>query len=94
MLGNVLFSALCWLGALSALRARKEAALPLAMVLLAFPLVFYLTHASLRYRQPMDGIMLVLATYAAGHLLSRLAARFSPDRPPLATSSVMEADPQ
>ena len=97
MLGNFLFAALCWLGALTALRVRKDAALPLAMVLLAFPLVFYLTHASLRYRQPMDGIMLVLATYAAGDLLSRLATRFSAaqhPRPATPTSSVMEADPQ
>jgi hypothetical protein len=95
MLGNVLFSALCWLGALIALRARKDAALPLAMVLLAFPLVFYLTHASLRYRQPMDGIMLVLATYAAGQLLSPLAARFSAVPHTLAPSpSAIGTDPQ
>ncbi len=95
MLGNVLFSALCWLGALAALRARKDAALPLAMVLLAFPLVFYVTHASLRYRQPMDGIMLVLAVYAAGDLLTRLARRSSAVPHALATtSSAIEADPQ
>lgn len=95
MLGNALFAALCWLGAFIALRARKDAALPLAMVLLAFPLVFYLTHASLRYRQPMDGIMLVLATYAAGQLLSPLAARFSAVPHALAPSpSAIGADPQ
>jgi len=97
MLGNALFSALCWLGALMALRARKDSALPLAMVLLAFPLVFYLTHASLRYRQPMDGIMLVLATYAVVDLLARLTARFSAAPRALATTSSVteiEADPQ
>ena len=95
MLGNALFAALCWLGALIALRERKDAALPLAIVLLAFPFVFYLTHASLRYRQPMDGIMLVLAVYATGHLLARSAKRLlaAPHSLPT-TSSAMEADSQ
>lgn len=97
MLGNFLFSALCWLGALVALHARKDAALPLATVLLAYPLVFYVTHASLRYRQPMDGIMLVLAAYAAGQLLTLVAERFFARKHPFpATSSVsvMDADSQ
>jgi Dolichyl-phosphate-mannose-protein mannosyltransferase len=90
MLGNALFAALCWLGALIALRERKDAALPLAFVLLAFPMVFYLTHASLRYRQPMDGIMLLLAVYATGHLYSHFAARFwaSPQPLPAAQSAL------
>jgi hypothetical protein len=95
ILGNALFCAACLFGTLVALRAQEEAALPLAMVLMMFPLIFYVTHASLRYRQPMDGIMLVLATYAAGHLLSPLAARFSAAPQTLATSpSAIGADPQ
>jgi len=43
------------------------------MVLLIFPMVFYLTHSSPRYRFPMDPIIVVLAASSAAHLLS---ARF------------------
>jgi hypothetical protein len=96
LLGNILFSGFCLLGALAALRVRKDAALPLAMVLMTFPLIFYLTHASLRYRQPMDGIMLVLAVYGVAHAWSSIGARFSAaSRHPAADSSAaIEADPR
>ena len=45
------------------------------MVLLIFPLVFYLTHSSLRYRFPMDPIMLILAAGAVAHLISLARSR-------------------
>jgi hypothetical protein len=67
---NCLLSVLCLFGVLAAYRARIPEAAPFAMVLLIFPLVFYLTHASLRYRFPIDPIMLILATGAVVHLLS------------------------
>ena len=70
MVMNSLFSLLCLLGALYAYRARHPDALPFAMVLLIFPLVFYVTHSSLRYRFPIDPIMLVLAASAVAHLVS------------------------
>jgi len=54
VLGNCLFPLLALLGALFAYREQNEAALPLALVMLFFPLVFYITHASTRYRHPMD----------------------------------------
>jgi hypothetical protein len=47
------------------------------MVLLVFPLVFYLTHASLRYRFPMDPIMMVLAAYGVAQSFAYLRARFA-----------------
>ena len=67
---NCLLSLLCLFGVLAAYRARMPEAAPFAMVLLIFPLVFYLTHASLRYRFPIDPAMLILATGAVAHLLS------------------------
>jgi len=67
---NCLISVLCLFGALYASRAHIPEAAPFAMVLLIFPLVFYLTHASLRYRFPMEPIMLILAAGAVGHLIS------------------------
>jgi hypothetical protein len=40
------------------------------MVMLVFPLTFYLTHTSLRYRYPMDPILQVLAVFAVVYALS------------------------
>ena len=70
IVSNGLLSVLCLLGALYASRARHPEMFPFAMVLLIFPLVFYLTHATSRYRFPIDSIMLILATSAVAHLFS------------------------
>lgn len=94
MMGNALFAGLCLFGALVALRKRNDAAMPLAMVLMAFPLVFYITHASLRYRQPMDGVMLILAVYGIGELLGQFAARFAAAAHSAPAVSHAEADSQ
>jgi hypothetical protein len=48
------------------------------MVLLIFPLVFYLTHSSPRYRFPMDPIILILAASTLARLIS--FAKFSTPR--------------
>jgi 4-amino-4-deoxy-L-arabinose transferase-like glycosyltransferase len=72
---NCLLSVLCLLGTLYANRARLPEAAPFAMVLLIFPLVFYVTHVSSRYRFPMDPIMLILATSAVAHLISGARSR-------------------
>lgn len=67
---NCLLSLLCLLGALYVCRACHPDAVPFALVLLIFPTIFYVTHSSLRYRFPMDPIMLVLAAGALAHLPS------------------------
>jgi hypothetical protein len=72
---NSAFSLLCLLGALFAYRARHPDAIPYAFVLLVFPLVFYVTHASLRYRFPMDPIMMVLAAGGIAHLAALFRTR-------------------
>ncbi len=77
IVANSLFALLSLLGALFAYRARRDAALPLALILLVFPAIFYLTHTSLRYRYPMDPIMAVLTVYAIAYPLSQLARRWS-----------------
>jgi 4-amino-4-deoxy-L-arabinose transferase-like glycosyltransferase len=76
---NSLLSVLCLLGALYAHRARHPEAIPFGMVLLIFPVIFYLTHSSLRYRFPIDPIMVVLATGAVAHLIW-LARSQNPNR--------------
>ena len=72
---NVLLSLLTLLGAMFVYRARHAAAFPFTMVPLIFALVFYLTHSSLRYRFPMDPIMMVLAAYGVGYLVSTARGR-------------------
>ena len=72
---NCLLSLFALLGALFAFRTRNPAAYPLAMVMLVFPLAFYLTHTSLRYRYPMDPIMQVLAVFAVVYAVSPAARR-------------------
>jgi hypothetical protein len=72
---NCLFALLSLLGALFASRARSPAAYPLGMVMLVFPLTFYVTHSSLRYRYPMDPIMQVLAVFAVVYVMSPKARR-------------------
>jgi len=70
IVGNCVFALLSLGGALLAFRARRSAAYPLGMVMLVFPLTFYLTHTSLRYRYPMDPILQVLAVFAVVYALS------------------------
>ena len=72
---NCLFSLLSFLGAHCAYRARCQAALPCASVMLMFPVVFYVTHTTGRYRYPMLPIMVILTVFAFAYLLSLLVKR-------------------
>jgi hypothetical protein len=49
---------------------RAHIAWPYAIVMLCFPLVYYVTHSDLRYRHPIDPMLVVLATFACVKLLS------------------------
>lgn len=72
---NYAFPVLTLLGLFFASRTRNIATLPLASVIFCYPLVYYITHASLRYRHPIDPVMAVLTTYAVVYPLSQLARR-------------------
>ena len=89
---NSLLSVLCLLGALYARRARIPEAPLYAMVLLIFPLVFYMTHSSLRYRFPIDPIIVVLAVSAVAHLISVAQSRLLRGRKQLGHSPLLRAD--
>jgi hypothetical protein len=75
---NCSLSLLGLFGVLYAHRSRHPDAAPYGMVLLIFPLVFYVTHSSQRYRFPMDPIIVVLAASSVAHLISFV--RFGPAR--------------
>ena len=51
-------------GLVSLCLRRSAYAVPLALVPLLFPLVYYATHTSLRYRHPIDAVLLVLVAVA------------------------------
>ena len=72
---NILLSLSTLLGTLFAYRERLPDAVPYAFVILIFPVVFYITHTSLRYRFPMDPIMMVLAANGVAYPLRRWRAR-------------------
>jgi 4-amino-4-deoxy-L-arabinose transferase-like glycosyltransferase len=55
--GSVIGIAVLW-------RARTPYVFPAAIFILAFPFVYYATHASLRYRHPIDPIILMLTAIA------------------------------
>jgi len=79
VLGECLFPLLSLLGVLFAYREQNGAAVPLGLVMLLFPIVFYITHASTsaRYRHPMEPVMLILAVYGLVYPMTRLAKRRS-----------------
>ena len=79
IVGDCVFPLLSLLGVMFAYREHNEAALPLALVLLFFPLLFYVTHSSSsgRYRHPIEPVMLVLAVYAIAYPVTHLLKRFS-----------------
>jgi hypothetical protein len=54
---------------------RSKFTFPLAISPIVFPLLYYATHASLRYRHPLDPIIVILATIAAAAPLQTLKHR-------------------
>jgi hypothetical protein len=74
-------SLMAWSGMILALRRKGMEAIPYAIVLLMFPLIYYITHTFNSYRHPTEPVMFLLAAYASVTLLEWLA------RTPRATSS-------
>ncbi|MGH9685951.1 MAG: glycosyltransferase family 39 protein [Candidatus Acidiferrales bacterium] len=62
---NAAYVLFAWLGAGMALRSRNRYAALYVAILLVFPLVYYLTEATVRYRFPMAPILTILAVYGA-----------------------------
>lgn len=69
---NAVFVLFGWLGAWLAWRRGNPDAVPCLVVLLIFPLVYYLTDALVRYRFPIDPFVAVLAMYGAACALGWL----------------------
>ncbi|MGA2299132.1 MAG: glycosyltransferase family 39 protein [Candidatus Acidiferrum sp.] len=72
LLGSFLTSVGALLGVAVLFFRRNAYAFPLAAFPVAFPLLYYLMHASLRYRHPIDPMVLLLTAIAAAALFRRL----------------------
>ncbi len=68
-------SALAWTGMLLALWRNGLDAVPYAIVMLVFPVVYYVTHTYNPYRHPMEPVMLLLAAYATVTLVEAAGGR-------------------
>jgi len=64
------------IGLWQALRNAREAAVPYLLVLMIYPLVFYITHPGIRYRHLMDPEMMILAASGVRFLASDLRKSF------------------
>jgi hypothetical protein len=60
-----LVTLLALVGLRKAFREQPEVAVFYALVLGTFPIVFYLTHPELSFRQPIDPEIVILVSYAA-----------------------------
>jgi 4-amino-4-deoxy-L-arabinose transferase-like glycosyltransferase len=65
--------ALC--GILALARSGNVYAFPLAAVPLVYPLIYYVTHTSLRYRHPIDPVTLLLAAVAVAAVFQKRRGR-------------------
>ena len=74
---NCAFSLLAFLGLWLATRTLGRDALPFAIAVFVFPLVYYVTVSFPRYRHPINPILTVLVVYAVVLLFSRVSQAFS-----------------
>jgi hypothetical protein len=72
LLGNFLLSLGALFGVAVLFLRRNAYAFPVAAFPCVFPILYYVTHTSLRYRHPIDPVVLLLTAIAAAALLGRL----------------------
>ena len=63
------------LGIVALLLQRSPHALPLAAYPVVYPLLYYVTHPNLRYRHPIDPVVLLLGAIALGSLVKKSAVQ-------------------
>jgi hypothetical protein len=79
----ILVSLLAWLGMFVAIRRKGFEAVPYVIVLVVFPLVYYLTHTGSTYRHPAEPAILVLAAYSSVSAAGVLRQTIARDRVPI-----------
>ncbi len=79
VLCNLLLPLIVFVGTLRVAHARSTFLVPLLAFPVLFPLIYYITHASLRYRHPLDPCIFLLACMAFPPVQCFRAARAIPD---------------
>jgi 4-amino-4-deoxy-L-arabinose transferase-like glycosyltransferase len=74
-------SLVAWMGMVLALQREGLDAVPYALTMLIFPLVYYITHVFSTYRHPIEPVILLLATYAVVSTLETVGTRLFRSRP-------------
>jgi hypothetical protein len=69
------FSFLALAGLILAICANWQGSLPLALCLFLFPIPYYLTRSSLRFRHPIDPFLAIFTVYAIARFLAILRGR-------------------
>jgi 4-amino-4-deoxy-L-arabinose transferase-like glycosyltransferase len=60
---NIFISFLAFIGLRRAIRAGESNAIPLVIPLIFFPLIYYVTHPDIRYRHPIDPMIVIFIAY-------------------------------
>ncbi len=74
---NIFVSIFGFLGILALSREKNRLTFPIAMFPLVFPIVYYITHSSIRYRHPIDPALIVLAALAVTYPIRVLARQWA-----------------
>jgi 4-amino-4-deoxy-L-arabinose transferase-like glycosyltransferase len=64
ILTNTLLSMLAFVGLIRAIQDRIKYALPLAVVAVCYPMLYYVTHPDMRFRHPIDPLIAMFIVYA------------------------------
>jgi 4-amino-4-deoxy-L-arabinose transferase-like glycosyltransferase len=80
LLGNFVSAVGALAGMLVLFWRRSPYAIPVAAFPVCFPILYYATHTSLRYRHPIDGVVLLLLAVAIGAMGQRIRIAFSVTR--------------
>jgi 4-amino-4-deoxy-L-arabinose transferase-like glycosyltransferase len=86
LLCNDLVPLCAFLGIIVLLATKNSYALPVVAIPILFPLLYYVTHTSLRYRHPIDPVVLILAVIGVHGLWHWCARKIS--KPPAVESSI------
>lgn len=76
-LWNCVFAFLTFFGLWLANRLYAAEVFPLAISILVFPIVYYVTHSSLRYRHPIDPVMTIYASFFVVRCLTSFVKRLT-----------------
>ncbi len=68
-----LISLLAFAGLYAAVRANWSDAIPLVIPVVFFPIVYYLTHQDVRFRHPIDPVIVILAVYGVMSLRGQIS---------------------